>query len=127
MTTEFTREQVAAHSQPGDAFIIIDNVVYDVTAFLDDHPGGAEVLLDNAGRDASDCFHDIGHSQDARDWMLQFRAGEVAAAERREVRVRSAPCAAPGEGDSLRGLLAAWAPPLALSALAALLYFYLFG
>jgi cytochrome b5 len=40
--------------------------VYDVTKYLDDHPGGAEVLLEQAGQDATDMFEDIGHSQDAR-------------------------------------------------------------
>ena len=35
--------------------------------YLDDHPGGAEVLLDVAGQDADEFFEDIGHSNDARE------------------------------------------------------------
>jgi Cytochrome b5-like Heme/Steroid binding domain len=46
--------------------------VYDVTKYLDDHPGGAEVLLEQAGQDATDMFEDIGHSQDARLVLLSF-------------------------------------------------------
>lgn len=34
-------------------FIIIDRKVYDVTEFLEDHPGGAQVLLTHVGKDAS--------------------------------------------------------------------------
>jgi cytochrome b involved in lipid metabolism len=33
---------------------------------LDDHPGGAEVMLDVSGQNADEFFEDIGHSQDAR-------------------------------------------------------------
>jgi len=40
--------------------------VYDVTKYLDDHPGGAEVMLDVAGTDADEFFEDIGHSKEAR-------------------------------------------------------------
>jgi cytochrome b involved in lipid metabolism len=34
-----------------------------VTEYLDDHPGGAEVMLEQAGMDATDMFEDIGHTQ----------------------------------------------------------------
>jgi cytochrome b5 len=40
--------------------------VYNVTNYLDDHPGGAEVLLDVAGQNADEFFEDIGHSKEAR-------------------------------------------------------------
>lgn len=40
--------------------------VYDVTDFLDDHPGSKETLLDNAGGDATWMFEDVGHSNVAR-------------------------------------------------------------
>jgi cytochrome b involved in lipid metabolism len=40
--------------------------VYNITNYLDNHPGGAEVLLDVAGKDADEFFEDIGHSKDAR-------------------------------------------------------------
>lgn len=30
------------------------------------HPGGEEVLLDQAGKDGSESFEDVGHSSDAR-------------------------------------------------------------
>ena len=35
-----------------------------ITSYLDDHPGGAEVLMDVAGSDADEFFEDIGHSND---------------------------------------------------------------
>ena len=34
-------------------FIIIDQKVYDISEFVEDHPGGAQVLLTHVGKDAS--------------------------------------------------------------------------
>lgn len=49
--------------------------VYDVTKYLDDHPGGAEVLLDVAGADADEFFEDIGHSKEAREELKKHLIG----------------------------------------------------
>lgn len=51
--------------------------VYDVTQYLDDHPGGAEVLMDVAGGDADEFFEDIGHSGDARNELKRLLVGEL--------------------------------------------------
>jgi len=51
--------------------------VYDVTAFLDDHPGGPEIMVDVAGQDTTDEFEDIGHSNDARAQLKQYEIGKV--------------------------------------------------
>lgn len=50
--------------------------MYDVTKYLDDHPGGAEVMLDVAGQDADEFFEDIGHSNDAREELKKHYIGE---------------------------------------------------
>ncbi len=46
---EFTLEEVAKHNTKKDVWIVYKNKVYDVTNFLEQHPGGEEVLLDLAG------------------------------------------------------------------------------
>ena len=51
--------------------------VYNVTDYLDDHPGGAEVLLDVGGQDADEFFEDIGHSKDARDELKKILVGTL--------------------------------------------------
>ena len=50
--------------------------VYDVTNYLDDHPGGAEVMLDVAGQDADEFFEDIGHSKEAREELKKHYIGD---------------------------------------------------
>lgn len=49
--------------------------MYDVSKYLDDHPGGAEVMLDVAGQDADEFFEDIGHSKDARQELKKYIIG----------------------------------------------------
>ena len=55
--------------------------VYDVSKFMDEHPGGDEVLLSEAGRDGSDAFEDVGHSDDARALLPGMLKGELEGAE----------------------------------------------
>lgn len=41
------------------------------------HPGGEEVLLEQAGADATESFEDVGHSTDAREMLQQYYIGEL--------------------------------------------------
>ena len=54
----FGRSEVAAHSTPGDCWVIIHGSVYDVTRFLAHHPGGVDALSKHgrAGCDVTDAF-----------------------------------------------------------------------
>ncbi|KAI4369755.1 hypothetical protein MLD38_018166 [Melastoma candidum] len=73
----FTLSQVSEHSSPKDCWLIISGKVYDVTKFLEDHPGGDDVLLSATGKDATDDFEDIGHSTSARAMMDEYCIGEI--------------------------------------------------
>lgn len=48
-----------------------------VSIFSLQHPGGEEVLLEQAGADASESFEDVGHSLDAREMLKQYYIGDV--------------------------------------------------
>ncbi|XP_053198144.1 cytochrome b5 [Scomber japonicus] len=58
-------------------WIIIHNKVYDVTKFLEEHPGGEEVLREQAGGNATESFEDVGHSTDAREMAADMVIGEL--------------------------------------------------
>ncbi|KAF2752219.1 acyl-CoA dehydrogenase family protein [Sporormia fimetaria CBS 119925] len=59
----FTREEVAKHNNGEDLWCIIDHKVYDLTDFVDGHPGGAVVLEQVAGTDATSAFYNL-HRQE---------------------------------------------------------------
>ncbi|KAJ3000998.1 hypothetical protein HDV02_000067 [Globomyces sp. JEL0801] len=77
MTKVFTAKQVEEHSLRNDCYMVIEGKVYDVTKFLEDHPGGEEVMIELAGRDATDAFDEIGHSDDARELLKEMLVGEL--------------------------------------------------
>ncbi|KAJ1496993.1 hypothetical protein HMI55_005748 [Coelomomyces lativittatus] len=49
--------EVAQHRQPDDCWVAIRGQVYDVTKFIDKHPGGRKILLKNVGTDATKVFY----------------------------------------------------------------------
>lgn len=57
-------DEISKHNNAESTWIIIDDLVYDVTKFLMEHPGGEEVILNLAGQDATEGFNDVGHSTD---------------------------------------------------------------
>ncbi|KDP26389.1 hypothetical protein JCGZ_17547 [Jatropha curcas] len=73
----FTLSEVSEHNNAKDCWLVIEGKVYDVTKFLEDHPGGDEVLLSATGKDATDDFEDVGHSSSARAMMDEFYVGEI--------------------------------------------------
>lgn len=75
----YTAEEVAKHNKRDDCWVIIDDTVCDVTTFLDNHPGGADILLQYAGKDCTLEFKDIGHSPDAILEMEELAIGKVRA------------------------------------------------
>ncbi|KAI9769124.1 MAG: hypothetical protein M1840_004475 [Geoglossum simile] len=75
--TEFTYADVATHNTKKDIYVVIHDNVYDVQKFVDEHPGGDEVLLDVAGQDATEAFEDVGHSDEAREILSTYLIGKL--------------------------------------------------
>ncbi|KAH7232693.1 L-lactate dehydrogenase [Fusarium solani] len=54
-----TRDRVREHAAEDDGWLIIDNVVWDVTGFAEEHPGGPEIIVNSLGRDASKAYNAV--------------------------------------------------------------------
>ena len=82
----FTIEEVAARKGQApthEFWIAIHGKVYDITTFIDQHPGGAEFLVDNAGTDATAEFDAIGHSKGAIRYLDGLCIGVLSSAPHR--------------------------------------------
>jgi cytochrome b involved in lipid metabolism len=51
--------------------------VFDVTNFVDAHPGGPQYLLVYAGKDCTVEFDQAGHSEYATKQMRHFKIGDI--------------------------------------------------
>lgn len=126
MAKQFTRKEIAERNTKKDAVFIIDNVVYDVTQFIDEHPGGHEVLVNVAGKDATEDFEDIGHSLDAKELMKKFIIGEVVAEDHIKRQRRSFNWE-DNKTENESNFIGSWKFPLLLGIIMTVLYSYLFG
>jgi cytochrome b involved in lipid metabolism/ferredoxin-NADP reductase len=73
----YTRAQVAAHGAVGDCWVIYRSMVYDVTKFLNQHPGGQQKILNLAGQEITTQFEDFGHSMSALGELNQLVIGRL--------------------------------------------------
>jgi len=126
-TKRYSLAEVAKHNSHEKAWIVIHNNIYNVTEFLNEHPGGEEVLLEQAGKEATEAFEDVGHSTDARELMQKFKVGEVIESERKEGSEKT-PQYWNNEGNENgdETSIKTWLIPLALGILATILYRYIF-
>ena len=66
---------VARHNTPDDCWLTAHGVVYDVTRFIDEHPGGTFSILRHAG---TECAEDFDfHSRGARNLWGSFQIGTL--------------------------------------------------
>lgn len=76
-TTLYTAEEVAKHTTHDDLWVVINGKVYNVSSYIDEHPGGEEVIIDCAGTDATEAFDDIGHSDEAHEILEKLFIGNL--------------------------------------------------
>lgn len=55
-TIKYSLEEISTHNTEESLWIAINGSVYDVTDFLNKHPGSAKPLLRCAGKDATKSF-----------------------------------------------------------------------
>ncbi|XP_062026225.1 nitrate reductase [NADH]-like [Rosa rugosa] len=72
----YSMSEVKRHNTPQSTWIVVHGHVYDCTKFVNDHPGGADSILINAGTDCTEEFEAI-HSDKAKKMLEEYRIGEV--------------------------------------------------
>lgn len=70
-------EDLKQHTSETSCWLLVNGKVYDVTEFLEEHPGGYDIILQSAGKDATQDFDEIGHSNSARDLLEKYIIGRV--------------------------------------------------
>jgi len=76
-----TLEELRANKTKESLYLLVHGKVYDVSKFIDEHPGGDEVLLAEGGQDATEAFEDVGHSDEARELLPGMYIGDFEAEE----------------------------------------------
>ncbi|OJD12334.1 hypothetical protein AJ78_07052 [Emergomyces pasteurianus Ep9510] len=78
MSKSFTTAEVAQHNKADKGmYIIIDSSVYDISEFIDEHPGGARILKRVAGKDASKQFWKYHNEGVLKKYGGKLKIGEV--------------------------------------------------
>ncbi|KAK2801962.1 hypothetical protein FQN50_007518 [Emmonsiellopsis sp. PD_5] len=71
-----TIEEFKRHKDGTNPWFIIEGEVYDGTAFLEGHPGGAQSIISAAATDATEEFMAI-HSETAKKMMVDYHVGTL--------------------------------------------------
>lgn len=71
-----TRAEVAKNNTEDSLWMIIDSRVYDVTDFVEAHPGGEAVLKQVAGTDATEAFYNL-HRQEVLQKYQSLAIGTI--------------------------------------------------
>ena len=71
---KYTMKQVEKHNKKSDAWLVISKKVYNVTKWIDKHPGGM-IIMKGVGKDATKLFNNVGHSSNARKILKGFQIG----------------------------------------------------
>jgi cytochrome b involved in lipid metabolism len=117
--------ELKEHSSTKSLWLAIHDQVYDVTKFIEEHPGGEEVLLEQAGGYATEAFEDVGHSTDARELMKKYHIGSLSedSREKSKKKDKTKTGGSSSEGDGGSSWLS-WLIPLGVAACATIAFRY---
>ncbi|TRY61037.1 hypothetical protein TCAL_01441 [Tigriopus californicus] len=126
MAKQFSLAEVSEHKNlKGDGksiWIVLHDKVYDVTKFLDEHPGGEEVLIENAGQISTEAFEDVGHSTDAREMLKNYMIGELQESDRKGEADKGPRVWSSGDSSSDDSSWTSYLLPVGLALAAAFIY-----
>ena len=69
--------EIEKHNKDNDCWVILYDKVYDLTEFINEHPGGKDSIMLYAGKDATEAF-DLIHEESVLDkYTPNAKIGEV--------------------------------------------------
>ncbi|XP_055601229.1 cytochrome b5-like [Uranotaenia lowii] len=81
MERTFTTQEVALRDgkNGNPTWMIYRDGVYDITEYLklNEHPGGNDMIVECAGKDATKEMDDFGHSKSALAMLKKYKIGEL--------------------------------------------------
>ncbi|GAB7344483.1 hypothetical protein MBLNU457_2320t1 [Dothideomycetes sp. NU457] len=78
MSKSITAKEVQEHNTVEKGlYIIIDNGVYEMAGFVDEHPGGAKILKRVGGKDASKQFWKYHNEHVLKKYQGKLKIGEL--------------------------------------------------
>ncbi|KAI5244905.1 hypothetical protein E4T47_06073 [Aureobasidium subglaciale] len=78
MSQSLTAKEVKDHASPDNGlYIIIDNAVYSMQEFADEHPGGSKILKRVGGKDASKQFWKYHNEDVLKKYQKRLKIGEL--------------------------------------------------
>eukprot|EP00238_Polyblepharides_amylifera_P003040 CAMPEP_0196587688 /NCGR_PEP_ID=MMETSP1081-20130531/58279_1 /TAXON_ID=36882 /ORGANISM="Pyramimonas amylifera, Strain CCMP720" /LENGTH=99 /DNA_ID=CAMNT_0041909939 /DNA_START=227 /DNA_END=526 /DNA_ORIENTATION=+ len=71
-----TKAEVAKHNTREDVWVILKDKVYDVSSYVEEHPGG-DAILNHAGEDSTAEFYGPQHPSRVFDMIDEFYVGDL--------------------------------------------------
>ncbi len=76
--SSYTMADVAKHNKSSDCWTVINGGVYNVTSWINEHPGGSEAILGLCGIDGSDAFNgQHGGERRPANELASFKIGTL--------------------------------------------------
>jgi len=75
--SDITIEELKTHNSKESIWIHLAEKVYDVTPYLDKHPGGILPMLNMAGKDTTDAFKNYHPEYVYKKYLPSFYIGDL--------------------------------------------------
>nr|UTK45974.1 b5-E [Tripterygium wilfordii] len=72
----YSKGEVSLHNKRNDCWITIKDKVYDITSYVEEHPGG-DAILTHAGDDSTEGFYGPQHATRVFDMIDDFYIGDL--------------------------------------------------
>ncbi|EGR34326.1 succinate, putative [Ichthyophthirius multifiliis] len=77
LQNDITWDELEKHNKQDSLWMVIDEYVYDLTKYQNQHPGGSKILITNSGKDASQQFQEAKHPESVKELRKEFIVGKI--------------------------------------------------